>query len=89
MSTWNELRSELTLTQEDENIIELEKDIIRTMVKIREEKGLTQAQLANLCDLKQPVIARMEKSTHSPQINSILKVLSKLGYTLKIVPLEK
>lgn len=89
MSTWNEVRSELTLTQEDENIIELEKDIIRTMVKIREEKGLTQAQLANLCDLKQPVIARMEKSTHSPQINSILKVLSKLGYTLKIVPLEK
>ena len=59
------------------------------MVKVREEKGLTQKQLAELCDVKQPVIARMESAVHSPQINSLLKVLVPLGYTLEIVPLEK
>ncbi len=87
MPTWKELKNELSFNQEDKNIIELEKDLIRTMVAIREEKGLTQSQLAEMCNLKQPVIARMESSVHSPQINSLLKVLTPLGYTLQIVPM--
>lgn len=89
MTTWNGLRSELNISQEDENIIELEKDLIRTMVKLREEKGLTQSQLAEICNVKQPVIARMESSVHSPQIDSLLKILTPLGYTLQIVPISK
>lgn len=89
MSTWKELRKELVLSQEDLNTIELEKDLIRTMVHIREEKGLTQSQLAEMCHVKQPVIARMESSVHSPQIDSLLKVLTPLGYTLQIVPIGK
>lgn len=89
MSTWKELKKELVLSQEDLNTIELEKDLIRTMVHIREEKGLTQSQLAEMCHVKQPVIARMESSVHSPQIDSLLKVLTPLGYTLQIVPIGK
>ena len=89
MATWKEVRSELNLTEEDENIIELEKELIRAMVKIREEEGLSQAQLAEKCHVKQPVIARMEKAVHSPQIDSLLKILTPLGYKLKIVPMEK
>lgn len=88
-STWKELRNELNINQEDESIINLEKDIIKTMVAIREEKGLTQSQLAELCNIKQPVIARMESAVHSPQIDSILKVLVPLGYTLEVVPRKK
>ncbi len=87
--TWKGLRSELHLTEEEEQVIELEKELIRTMVKVREENGLTQKQLAELSDVKQPVIARMESAVHFPQINSLLKVLVPLGYTLEIVPLEK
>ncbi len=68
-STWKELRSVLNINQEDESIINLEKDIIKAMVAIREEKGLTQSQLAELCNIKQPVIARMESAVHSPQID--------------------
>lgn len=89
MATWKEVRSELSLTEEDENIIELEKELIRAMVKIREEEGLSQAQLAEKCHVKQPVIARMEKAVHSPQIDSLLKILTPLGYKLQIVPMEK
>ena len=89
MASWKEVRKELNLTEEDENIIELEKELIRAMVKIREEEGLTQAQLAERCNVKQPVIARMEKAVHSPQIDSLLKVLASLGYTLQIVPIKK
>lgn len=89
MTTWKDLKNDLVLNQEDLNAIELEKDLIRTMVQIREEKGLTQSQLAEICNVKQPVIARMESSVHSPQINSLLKILAPLGYTLQIVPIRK
>ena len=88
-TTWKDVRSELHIGAEDEAIIALEKDLIKTMVKIREEQGLSQAQLAKMCNVKQPVIARMETAVHSPQIDSLLKVLTQLGYTLKIEPLVK
>ena len=83
---WKELREELNISAEEESLIKLEKDLIKTMVKIREEKGVTQAQLAELCHVKQPVIARMEAGTHSPRVDSLLKVLVPMGYTLQIAP---
>ena len=89
MITWKELKNDLSVNQENQTAIELEKDLIRTMVAIREEKGLTQTQLAEICNVKQPVIARMESSVHSPQIDSLLKILTPLGYTLQIVPIGK
>lgn len=89
MVTWRTVRQELQLTAEDEELIRMEKDLIRTMVEIREGKGLTQAQLAKECGVKQPTIARMEKSVHSPQLDSLLRILMPLGYTLQIVPLKK
>lgn len=89
MVTWDNLRKEFDLSEEDERIIELEKNLIRTLVAIREENGITQSQLAELSGVKQPTIARLEKSLHSPQLDSILKVLVPLGYTLQIVPIKK
>lgn len=89
MTTWREVRSELNLTDEDENIIEIEKELIKAMVKLREQEGLSQSQLAQKCHMKQPVIARMEKAVHSPQIDSLLRILVSLGYKLQIVPMEK
>lgn len=89
MPTWKKLKNDLDLSQEELNAIELEKDLIRTVIHIREEKGLTQSQLAEMCNVKQPIIARMESSVHSPQIDSLLRILTPLGYTLQIVPMEK
>lgn len=89
MPTWKKLKNDLDLSQEELNAIELEKDLIRTVIHIREEKGLTQSQLAEMCNVKQPIIARMESSIHSPQIDSLLRILTPLGYTLQIVPMEK
>ena len=66
-----------------------QEDLIRTLIHIREEKGLTQSQLTEMCNVKQPIIARMESSVHSPQIDSLLRILTPLGYTLQIVPMEK
>lgn len=88
MPTWKELKNDLAFSQEELNTIAFEKDLIRTLIRIREEKGLTQAQLAEMCNVKQPIIARIESSVHSPQIDSLLRVLTPLGYTLQIVPIK-
>ena len=37
----------------------------------------------------QPVIARMEKGTTDPRIETVLKVLAPLGKTLAVVPLQR
>ena len=44
------MKIDLSINQEDQNAIALEKDRIRTMVAIREEKSLTQSQLAEMCN---------------------------------------
>lgn len=89
MTTWDKLRVELDITEEDEQVIQIEKELIKTMVKIREEKELTQSELAKICGVKQPVIARLEKAVHSPQLDSLLRVLVPMGYSLQIVPIAK
>ena len=88
MVTWKKLRNELTITEEDEQMIELEKELIMTLVRIREEKGLTQAQMAEICGMSQPTIARLERATHSPQLDSLFKILGPLGYSVQIVALK-
>ena len=88
MTTWKEYRKELNISAEEESIIELEKELLRTLVQIREEQGLSQAELAKKCNVKQPVIARMEKAVHSPQVDSLLRLLVPLGYKLQIVPMN-
>ena len=82
---WNDFRKTLNLTPEEEEIINLEKALINAIADAREESGLTQKQLSELCGVKQPVIARLESAVHSPQISSIIKILNPLGYTLTIV----
>ena len=67
------------------HMIALEKSLINAVVEAREERGLTQKQLSELCGVKQPVIARLESAAHSPQINSMLRILKPLGYTLAVV----
>ncbi|MCL2019006.1 MAG: helix-turn-helix transcriptional regulator [Oscillospiraceae bacterium] len=85
---WEEYRQTLNLTAEDEEIISLEKSLICAVVEAREQSGLTQKQLSELCGIKQPVIARLESAAHSPQINSMIKILKPLGYKLAVIKEE-
>jgi len=62
--------------------------LIGEMIKIRQDMGISQKQLAELSGVQQPVIARIEKGTAIPQLRTIIKLLVPLGKTLAIVPLE-
>jgi transcriptional regulator with XRE-family HTH domain len=84
-SNWENFKSTLNLTPEEEELIRLEESLIMAVVEAREKSGLTQKQLSELCGVKQPVIARLESAAHSPQINSMIRILKPLGYTLAVV----
>jgi len=82
---WKEFRKTLNISPEEEDIINLEKSLISAVVEAREQSGFTQKQLSELCGVKQPVIARLERAVHSPQVNSMIRILKPLGYTLAVV----
>jgi len=84
---WNEVRAEL-YTPEEIAASDLRVAIIGELVKARREQGLSQKKLEDLSGVKQPIIARMEKGSTKPQLDTVLKVLAPLGKTLAVVPLE-
>ena len=68
--------------------INFEVSLIGKMIEAREEKGLSQRELAEISGVKQPAIARLESMKATPQIDTLFKVLHPLGYTIEIVPLN-
>ena len=53
--------------------------IIGELIKARQARGLTQRKLEELSGVKQPVIARMEKGTTNPQLDTVIKLLAPWG----------
>lgn len=68
--------------------IEFEVELIGKLIEARETKGLTQAQLAEAAGVKQSAVARLESLKATPQIDTLFKVLTPMGYKLTIVPDE-
>lgn len=87
-SSWEELEKEL-FTPEELAASDLRVALISEMIKARQEQGLTQRELEKLSGIAQPVIARMEKGTTSPSLDTVLKFLVPLGMTLKIAPIAE
>ena len=86
--SWEEVRAEL-FTPDEIAESDLRIQLIGEIIKALNEKGYSQKKLEELSGVKQPIIARMERGTTSPQISTILKILAPLGMTLAVVPIEK
>lgn len=86
--SWEELKKDL-LTPEEIAEMDLRVQLIGAMIEARQKKGLSQRKLEELSGVKQPIIARMEKGSTSPQLSTFLKLLSALGKTLKIVDIKQ
>ena len=84
--TWDDARKEL-YSPEEIMASNLRVAIIVELIKARNEKGISQKELEKLSGVSQPVIARMERGTTNPQIDTLIKVLAPLGKKLAIVPM--
>ena len=88
-STWNDIEPKLRLTPEEMTEIDLKLQLIEKIIEIREEKGVTQKELAEMTGLKQTAISRFETSKTIPRLDTILKLITPLGYKLQIVKSTK
>jgi DNA-binding XRE family transcriptional regulator len=79
----NELFEQI-FTPEERAASQLRVGLMLELTNARNERGLSQRKLEELSGVKQPVIARMENGTTSPQLDTVLKVLAPLGKTLYI-----
>ena len=87
-ATWEDVRKEM-FTPEEIAESNLRVALIGELVKARKERGLSQKQLEELTGVKQPVIARMENGSTTPNLSTIFKVLAPLGKTLYIGDLKE
>ena len=82
------MNDEARVSPAERERINFEVALIGKMIEAREEKGLSQRELAEISGVKQPAIARLETLKTTPQIDTLFKVLYPLGYTIEIVPIE-
>jgi len=86
---WEDVRKELNFTPEEEEEIRLERELIEATIEARKNNNLSQRDLSKKSGIKQPAIARIERMSSSPQVATLIKLLYSIGYTLKVVPLNK
>ena len=82
------MNDESRVSSEEKKRIEFEVELIGKVIEARQQKGLSQRDLAVISGIKQPAIARLESMQTTPNVDTLLKILNPLGYTLSIVPIE-
>ena len=67
---------------------ESEAAIITAIISQRNALGLSQRDLANLCEIPQSSIARIESSKTTPRLDTLLRIMKQLGLTLSVTKLN-
>lgn len=73
----------------EDKLKKLEYDFVQDFIKLRKDNHLTQEAMANQSGVIRLTITRIENLITSPQINTLIKILEPVGYTVKIVPIDK
>ena len=73
----------------EEKLERLEKEFIESFIKLRKDHKLTQQAMADDGHVIRETIARIENSITSPQINTLLKIIEPLGYTIKLTKIKE
>ncbi len=86
-TTWEEVEEQI-YSPEERAASDLRVAFLCALIDARNEKKITQKELENLSGIKQPMIARIERGTSSPTLDTVLRILAPLGKTLAIVPIN-
>lgn len=61
-----------------------EEQIIKAMLETRNQKNMTQKELADLTGISQADISRLEKGNANPSIKTLKRLAAGMGMTMKI-----
>jgi len=87
-SNWKDVRKEIFTPKEIADS-DLKVALVGELIKARKEQGISQKKLEELSGVKQPIIARMESGSTSPNLDTVLKILAPLGKTLYIGDMKR
>lgn len=86
MRTWEDFKKNAKdinpKIKEDIEEMETLANIINEIIKKRNELGISQRELADICGLPHSSVARIESCTVKPKIDTLLKIMKPLGLTL-------
>ncbi|MBR4667587.1 MAG: helix-turn-helix transcriptional regulator [Butyrivibrio sp.] len=90
MMNWNEYKTQVKESDPIGKALldeaEAEAEIISAIIKQRNALGLSQRDLASLCDIPQSSVARIESSKTTPKLSTVIKICNQLGLTLNVTP---
>ena len=73
----------------EKRIMDLEYNLICDFIKLRNELGISQQQMANESGVVREMITVIENRKKHPQINTLIKILEPFGYTLSITKIKE
>lgn len=62
--------------------------VISAMIKQRNTLGLSQRELASMCEMPQSSVARIESGKATPKLDTLLKIFKQLGLTVTVSPIQ-
>ena len=89
MRTWEDYKKgaksfDSNIKQDIEEIEALA-SIVSAIIKRRNELGISQRELADICGLPHSSVARIESCTVKPKVETLIKIMKPLGLTLSVV----
>jgi len=88
MRSWNDYKKHVKEIdpqgERDLADIEAQAAIISAMINQRNELGLSQRELASLCDIPQSSVARIESFQTTPNLATLLKLFRVLGLKISV-----
>ena len=86
MRTWNDYKDYVKRLDPEskKNIEEVEAiaSIVGAVIQQRRELGITQRELALLCNIPQSSVARIESFRTTPNLDTLIKIMRPLGLKL-------
>ena len=92
MKTWNDYKEHVKavdpIASEDIKEAENIASIVGAMIDKRNELGITQRQLAEMCGIPQSSVARIESYKTTPNLDTLLKIMQPLGLKLYVLSVQ-
>ena len=88
MKTWEDYKNHVKAINEEErhNMEEIEEmtTIVSSIIKRRQELGISQRSLAERCGIPQSSVARIETLKTTPKLDTLIKLLQALDLKLQV-----
>lgn len=89
MKTWNSYKNDVKKlndgTFDDKAEMEEMAKVVQKIVSKREKLGLSQRELAEMCNMPQSTVARIETYKTSPTLETLVKITRELGLRVAVV----